>query len=335
MDQSLISKSRGALYGVFIGDALAMPVHWYYNRRSLLEDYGRVDDYLAPRHPHPDSILWRSRYRAPNAKGEILNEQAQYWGKKGIHYHQFLAAGENTLNVKICNLLIESLLQYKGYHRDDFLKRYIAFMTTPHQHKDTYIEECHRHFFTNYAMGLPAHQCGVTEKHIGGLVGIIPIAIFYGHNPNEARKLALAHLALTHPGPKMAGAASLIVNLLLQVLDGAPLKEAILAEIQTQRNPLMGHPFVKWLKDLDDQVVGPRLSTACYVEDSVPVVIYLALKYHENPEEALIVNTNLGGDNASRGSVLGALLGMANGIEQFPERWIKGLRHPPPDLLPI
>jgi ADP-ribosylglycohydrolase len=62
-------------------------------------------------------------------------------------------------------------------------------------------------------------------------------------------------------------------------------------------------------------------------------VIYLALKYHDDPEGGLIANTNLGGDNAYRGAVLGALLGAANGIEALPERWIKGLRHPPPELM--
>jgi ADP-ribosylglycohydrolase len=76
-------------------------------------------------------------------------------------------------------------------------------------------------------------------------------------------------------------------------------------------------------------VIGPRLSTACYVEDSVPAVVYLALKYHDDPEQALIVNTNLGGDNAARGSVLGALLGASCGIERFPRRWFEGLIDPP------
>ena len=72
---------------------------------------------------------------------------------------------------------------------------------------------------------------------------------------------------------------------------------------------------------------------AFIVEDSVPAVIYLALKYHHDPENALIVNTNLGGDNAARGSVLGALLGASHGIEKFPRSWIDGLVHPPPDIL--
>ena len=106
MTNSIHDRSRGTLYGLCIGDALAMPVHWYYNRQALHDDYGLVTDYLAPRNPHPGSILWRSSYAAPNSTGEILHDQAQYWGQKGIHYHQFLKAGENTLNVKICRFLI-------------------------------------------------------------------------------------------------------------------------------------------------------------------------------------------------------------------------------------
>ncbi|MBW2410606.1 MAG: ADP-ribosylglycohydrolase family protein [Deltaproteobacteria bacterium] len=326
-------RSSGALYGLCIGDALAMPVHWYYNHQALFRDYGRVTDYLAPRNPHPDSILWRSKYVAKNARGEILHDQANYWGQRGVHYHQFLAAGENTLNIKISQLLIESLMQNGRYDLDDFLKRYIQFMTTPGNHRDTYIEECHRNFFENYAAGTPPRNCGLDEKHIGGLVGIIPIIVFYCSTPEQARSKALEHLALTHPGIKMADAASLVIELLLRVLKGKPLHIAILEEIEKQRTPLVGHAFVKWLDHPDDMVIGPRFSTACYVEDSVPAVLYLALKYHADPEKALIVNTNLGGDNAARGSVLGALLGASHGIEGFPRRWIDGLVDPPPDFL--
>jgi len=327
------SKTSGALAGLCIGDALAMPVHWYYNRLSLEKAYGKVTDYLKPRHPHPDSILWRSNYRAMNTKGEILHDQAQYWGKKGVHYHQFLDAGENTLNVKICRLLVESLNQNRGYDADDFLKRYIRFMTTPNTHRDTYIEECHRNFFSNYAAGIAPHQCGVAEKHVGGLVGIVPVVAFYARQAKAAYENALAHLALTHPGPKMERAASLIVDILLKVFEGYPLPDVIEGQLAVQRSPFLGHPFKKLLTQPDQTVVGRYFSTACYVEDAVPAAIYLALKYHQDPEKALIVNTNLGGDNAGRGAVLGAILGAAHGTQKFPDRWLKGLAEPLPDLI--
>jgi ADP-ribosylglycohydrolase len=312
-----------------------MPVHWYYNRLALHRDYGLVKDYVAPRNPHLDSILWRSSYRPINEKGEILHEQARYWGQRGIHYHQFLEAGENTLNLKLCAQLMESLNDKGLYDADDYLKRYISYMTIPGNHRDTYVEEYHRHFFIKYAKGVSPEKCGVHEKHIGGLVGLVPIVVFYRDDPQEAKKAALKHLSLTHLGTEMEAAASLVVELLLQLLDGEPLQEALISQIREQRSPFAGYPFLKWLDEEDETVVGRRFSTACYVEESVPSVIYLALKYHDDPEAGLIVNTNLGGDNAYRGAVLGALFGAANGLEAFPRRWVRGLHHPPPDLVNV
>lgn len=326
------SRNRGAIYGLFIGDALAMPVHWYYDTLALKRDYGHVTDFLAPKNPHPDSILWRSSYTPLNEKGNILHDQAQYWGKRGVHYHQFLQAGENTLNLKLCSLVIESLNANMGYSADDYLKRYIAFMTTPGSHRDTYLEEYHRHFFMNYAAGKNPHQCGVMEKHIGGLVGLVPIVVFYRRSPNRAREAAMEHLSLTHLGQKMVTAAELLIHLLLEVLSGKPLREVLVQQIRDQRNPLYGFPYLQWLDEPDEVVVGRRLSSACYVEDSVPSVLYLALKYHDRPEQGLVANTTLGGDNVHRGAVLGALLGAENSLEAFPPRWVKGLRDTPPDL---
>jgi ADP-ribosylglycohydrolase len=181
---------------------------------------------------------------------------------------------------------------------------------------------------------MPPRQCGVAEKHIGGLIGIVPVVAYFFNQPDKAREAAMEHLALTHPGYKMETAGSLVIDILLKILNGKPLKAAISEEIEAQKNPLLGHPFKKWINDPDDRVIGPRLSTACYVEDSVPAVVYLALKYHDDPEQALIVNTNLGGDNAARGSILGALLGASCGIERFPRRWVEGLIDPPSDISP-
>ena len=41
-------KRAGIAWGSFIGDALAMPVHWYYERAALRRDYGVVRDCAAP-----------------------------------------------------------------------------------------------------------------------------------------------------------------------------------------------------------------------------------------------------------------------------------------------
>ena len=50
-------RMRGALWGMFIGDALVMPVHLYYNIAELKQDFGEIRDYQVPKDHHPNSIM--------------------------------------------------------------------------------------------------------------------------------------------------------------------------------------------------------------------------------------------------------------------------------------
>ncbi len=327
-------RLRGALFGMFIGDALAMPVHWYYNTQALVNDYGRVADYLRPRNPHPDSILWRSSFTPPSGTTDIRHDQAQYWGKREIHYHQFLRAGENTLNLQLARELLLLLEAEGNYSARSWLNRLITFMTTPGSHQDTYMEEYLRHFFINYGKGHEPSSCGrMDEKHIGGFSLMLPLTIAFSMNPATACEISLQHLGLTHGGSVMKQWGEFICVTLLNLLQGQSLQQSIAdganeasldLDVQTLQN-LTDYP--------DSIVVGKHFSSACYVEQSVPATLYLALKYQNFPEEGMIANTMCGGDNAGRGAVLGALLGAVNGQQGWPARWIEGLVHPPPVVL--
>lgn len=324
-DPSLFDRQQGCIYGLMIGDALAMPAHWYYDTAALARDYGDITGYVAPRNPHPDSILWRSSYQPLHPRADILHDQAAYWGQRGIHYHQFLSAGENTLNLKLCMELLESLAERRRYDRSDYLSRYVAFMTTPGRHRDTYVEECHRHFFQNLGRGLPPDRCGVPEKHIGGLVGVVPIAAWHAENTAAAIRDAMDHVGLTHHGSLMKQGAALFARLLGDVLQGQALDHALLAAIERQDSLYLGHPFHQWVDLPDETVIGAHLSSACYVQFAVPAVLHLALKYANRPAAGLLANVRLGGDSAHRGALLGAMLGAAHGITAFPIEWVNGL----------
>jgi ADP-ribosylglycohydrolase len=160
---------------------------------------------------------------------------------------------------------------------------------------------------------------------------MIPIIVHYAQDPGAARKNALAHLGLTHLGAKMEAAGAFVLDTLIPVLSGESLQEVLVGQLRKQANPLLGHPIRRWIDEPDEKVIGHYVSSACYVEDAVPAVTFLALKYHGDIEAGLVANTNLGGDNAGRGALLGAILGAANGLEAIPERWVKGLLHPPPE----
>src|SRR5271165_1506480 len=213
-------KLAGLAWGSFIGDALAMPVHWYYDRVALRRDYGVVRDYVAPRNPHADSILWRSEYAPLNERGDILHEQAQYWGQRGIHYHQFLRAGENTLNLQLAKVLIESLIARRGYDADDYLQRYIDFMVTPGRHRDTYVEECHRKFFNAYARGAAPRKCGGSDIHIGGLSHVGVLCAFFSADFEAARATLREHVNLTHRSAELTAAAEALARILCAVAAG-------------------------------------------------------------------------------------------------------------------
>lgn len=309
------------MLGAFLGDALAMPVHWYYDRGALVRDYGRVTELVAPKNPHADSILWRSSYTALNAKGEILHDQAQYWGQRGVHYHQFLAAGENTVNMQLARELLESLRACGGYDRGDYLRRYLEFMTTPGMHQDTYLEECHRNFFTNYARGKKPEDCGREDIHIGGLAHVPVLAVWFADDESAALTAVREQVRVTHRGQQVENAARDLTKMLVAILNGAPVRESI----EKFGNGWVGRKKLEvWSERPDEEVVGAILSPACYLEDSFPASLFLAWKYADDLESALIANTNLGGDNCHRGIVVGALVGA--GGAAVPERWVEGLK---------
>jgi len=327
-------KKEGALYGLFIGDALAMPVHWYYNTETLRRDYGILKTYVKPQNPHPDSILWRSSFPVQPGLLDILHDQRRYWGQRSIHYHQFLQAGENTLNIKLARELLLLLSEKGHYDPQAWLERMVRFLSNPKSHQDTYVEEYLRYFFTMYALNKRLTECGrPDEKHIGGFSLMLPLTIAFSDRDDYAAKVSLEHLNLTHGGASMSRWGGFIVAVLLELLSGSSLELSIETALYDSEVNIDIDMLKKLVDYPDITVVTKHFSSACYVDFAVPATIYLALKYENNPEQGLIANTMCGGDNAGRGALLGALLGAANGMKAWPAAWVNGLLHPPPDIM--
>jgi len=54
---TLADKKKAAMFGLFVGDAVAMPVHWMYNLQQLREDYGEIRGYTKPKDSFYGSIM--------------------------------------------------------------------------------------------------------------------------------------------------------------------------------------------------------------------------------------------------------------------------------------
>ena len=322
------ARYRGAALGAFIGDALAMPAHWYYDTEALWRQFGRIDSYRRPPREHPNSILWRSVYEPAEPEYDILGDQRRYWGRRRVHYHQFLEAGENTLNLKLLGLALDLIVRDGGYDRTRYVEAYRRFMLCPGEHRDTYVEECHRGFFVNLSRAIPPDRAAVQEKHIGGMVAVVPLYTSLrslGHDHDHAAAGVLEHVSVTHAGRRVRDAAISLLTVASELIDGVGLAESLRGHLRRQDLPFLLGPIESESSEPVPRILGRRYSTACYLDDAMPATFYLALRYAEDPSEGLVENTMAGGDNCHRGAVLGALFGTAYGASAFPEAWREGL----------
>ena len=330
-DRQPLDPARAAFVGALVADAVAMPVHWYYDRAALDRDYGPLAGYLPPRSPHPDSILWRSSWTPPSPKTDILREQAAYWGRRGVHYHQFLAAGENTLNSQLAVELFTLVRRDREYDPERWLERYVAFLVEPGHHRDTYLEEYHRHFFTNLGAGRKPINCGVRDVHIGGLVPVPALVAALGPRHHELRRIVRVHVGLTHKDDEVLAAADTLVRILADAIPrpehdpptrdaaAAMLREAIL---EHGRDWISAAKLAAWERLDDRQLVGGTLSSACYIDGAFPAALALAWRHAGDFAAGVFANARCGGDNCHRGAVVGSLLGATAPI---PDTLLAGL----------
>lgn len=335
MNSIILERARSALWLVFTADALSMPVHWFYNPGDIRTYFG--PDGITKMEPapstHPSSIMnlhstsggGRGRQDAgKQVVGDIiLQGKRKFWGQSRMHYHNGLPAGEHTLNAYCARWMLHSLAKNGGrYSRDDFFNYYVEMMTADEanaKHPDTYAESYHRGFFANWAEKKPLEKCGAVTHDtpsVGGLVTVAPLAIselLVDRDVHRVQQLAREHLFMTHPDEGLAKICDDYVALMDSLLfrdqgvDGA----AILKSMATKYIPASQYPLDKLLPLEDTQIIGRLFSPACYISDSWPSLLFLAVKYQSDPEKALLANTNAGGENCHRGSVLGSLVGLA------------------------
>uniref|UniRef100_A0A0L8GEA0 ADP-ribosylglycohydrolase n=1 Tax=Octopus bimaculoides TaxID=37653 RepID=A0A0L8GEA0_OCTBM len=160
-----------ALWGMFIGDALSMPVHWYYNTNDILKNYDRwISDYTAPKTFYSGSILPLSAADDSGRKSSsnnqtkaiigqvILHDKLKFWTSGDPYfYHQGMEPGDNTLNMLVALKILQTMQETDPWAlKSDqevmasVLESYVHFMTTPDTHNDTYAESFHRLFFKDW-----------------------------------------------------------------------------------------------------------------------------------------------------------------------------------------
>ncbi|CAB5134196.1 hypothetical protein D3OALGA1CA_3474 [Olavius algarvensis associated proteobacterium Delta 3] len=267
-------RLRNALWGLFIGDALAMPAHWYYNTGNISKVFdGGVRGYVDPPHPHLESFMVGMTYNPDvdtaarlHRPYDILHNHVRYYRtsysdldirsedresehgnpvprlEDRYHYHHGLKAGENTLGAHLVRVLLRSVIQCGRYDPSVFLDDFIAHLTTSGNNRDPYTEIYIRRWFENYTSGMPPHACAELQRNVwsigshGGVIRPMVLSTM-ASSAYQGLGLAIEHQNLTHRSENVAGALGVLAPLLSDLLTGKSPQEAITAYAREVRPP--------------------------------------------------------------------------------------------------
>ena len=165
-------------------------------------------------------------------------------------------------------------------------------------------------------------QGGSDSVEIAGPARIAPLIVFLSNSSeNEVVKAAVEQTMLTHRSKGAEESAIFPAKAGYRLMHGANLLDTL------------NETAPAWAREKADGVLSEnavdaisKLGPACSISSALPSVLYLALKYEDDIENALTENAMAGGDNCARGLVLGMLLGAANGMTSIPNHWVENLK---------
>lgn len=337
-DSETCDRAAGAIMGAFIGDALGLGPHWYYDLAALRRDYGD----------------WITTYADP----------------KPGRYHSGLKAGQLSQTGIILRLMLRSLADRGGYDEADFCRRMDEEILPllngmPVNGPGGYTQQSIRDVWRKRVQqNLPWGQ------HIGGpadtteAIGrTLALAVRYAFQPIEMATAISSNTRLTQNDETIVAltvAYGAVLALLVQgdKLDGA-LSDKLLRLARARKLPFhtMAHtdmqppqkdrPLESGYFVSPDALLTPsyiantavdsdvRIEPAwkvslvygmtCAVYHQLPAAYHLAARFSSDFESAVLHAINGGGENQARAILTGALVGAQVGLSGIPKRFLEGL----------
>jgi len=338
MATSFSDRAAGAIVGALIGDALGLGPHWYYDLTAMRRDYGDwIDGYTDPR---------QNRYHA----GLKAGDQSQT-GLITLELLWSVASNGGYDKVDFTRRLDENILS----HTDG------TAYSGPGGYTSISIRELHEaRVQKKLAWGETGGYADTTE----GAERAVVLAARYAAYASQAADVVAENIRLTQIDPFVV-AQSVAFNVIISALvrgddfdahlgkhlwkmltDGElPFTRTVLADERgtlTRALPAPGAnlPFPDSLLQpfhiqQAAQDPGIRIEPAwkvslvygmpCAIQCQLPAAYYLAARFPDDFESAVLHALNGGGNNMSRAMLTGALVGAMVGLSGIPERFVKGL----------
>ena len=335
-------RAAGAIMGAFIGDALALGPHWYYDLDEMRRDYGD----------------WISDYTDP----------------KPGRYHAGLKAGDASQAGFIAELLLRSVADKGAYDEADFCRKldgefFSLLDGTPFNGPGGYTSQSIREAWRRRVTeGRPWGQTAGNADTTEAAERTFVLGVRYACDMRRLAESVTANAALTQSDGTVLAMTVAYCAVLGLLVRGHRLDELISDTLldMVRSGQLPFHSVTR--KNLQparpgdpeapragrfaspDALITPSCVAAaaadpgvriepawkvsivygmpCAIYHQLPAAYYLAARFHDDFESAVLNAVNGGGQNQARAMLTGALTGAQTGLAGIPERFIRGLtRH--------
>jgi ADP-ribosylglycohydrolase len=301
-------RAMGAIAGMYIGDALGLGPHWYYDLNELRADYGD----------------WITDYRPP----------------KPGRYHDGCQAGDVSQTGQVSLLLLGSLADKGGYDETDFTARLDEFLKTIDgtPKGGRYTDIAMREVWQARQDGKSwSEAAGLSDSGEAAVRGVM-LAARYADDPRELAAHSMANIHLTHAEPFVAAQSLAFILAVCRLIRGKTLeksgkslmgwaqKEVDRALIDVFLQPGLVHEAAVDADILVDppERIAQIYGLACQLGFMVPAAYWLSSRYADF-ETAVLTAVNGGGNNMARACLTGALAGARVGLRGIPKRFLDGL----------
>nr|WP_039647742.1 MULTISPECIES: ADP-ribosylglycohydrolase family protein [Geobacter]KIE43875.1 ADP-ribosylglycohydrolase [Geobacter soli]MBE2889502.1 ADP-ribosylglycohydrolase family protein [Geobacter anodireducens] len=332
-------RAAGAVMGAFVGEALGLGPHWYYDLDEMRRDYGPwITDYTDPR---PD------------------------------RYHAGLKAGQLSQAGYILKLLLSSLVACGGYDEADFCRRLDEELLplldgTPVCGPGGYTSQSIRELWRQRVeRKLPWGRTGGHADTTEAAERTLALAVRYACEPDRLAAAVAGNCVLTQIDDTVVSMTTAYGAVLGMLVQGHPLDEGLSARLMAlvARGELPFHavttgnlqpprpgepdppragtfaspdalltPSYVAAAAADPQIrIEPAWKVSivygmpCAIYHLLPAVYYLAARFRDDFEAAVLHAVNGGGQNQARAMLAGALVGAQVGFSRIPRRFIDGL----------
>jgi len=338
---TLQDRATGALLGALIGDALALGPHWYYNLEEQRRDYGEwISDYTDPQ---PDRYHAGLKAGQLSQSGYLLTMMMRSLAEQGEYDEE-----------DFCQRLETDLFpQLDG-----------TPISGPGGYTSQSIREAWRR---RVQQQLPWCQTGGHADTTEAIERTLAIAVRYAQQPQRLAEAITSNTVLTQADDTVASmtvAYGAVLGLLVQGHKlNTELSNKLMKLVKTGQLPFHavtsdnlqppkpGDPDPPRVGRFasPDALLSPSYMAAvavdpeiriepawkvsivygmpCAIYHQLPAAYYLAARFHDDFESAVLHAVNGGGQNQARAILTGALTGAQTGCSGIPQRLLEGLEH--------